>query len=317
MKIFFRKICFLFIIYGCYLLALQLLISWRISGKSINGQDNLEQCANRNADVVFVGNSRCITSFMPKRFQNKGIKAINLGLHGHPSLSFVERRISDYLRRNRKQPKVICINFDVFSVSKKEQSILMKDRFARYAFMPKKADLIMLDYFGFDWAERNIPAYALLKYRKLSDAMVLNNQSQWLSIGMETESKQICGNEQIQSSKELKSIYRKKKDDILLMKELRALNINYKNMGITLLAVQVPVFESIYNNRFMATKKICQDAGVPFIDLAFEQYNNDCSLFKDLNHLNTKGARLISDSVARYIQTNMLIKSKNCNPCAD
>jgi hypothetical protein len=205
---------------------------------------------------------------------------------------------------------VICINFDVFSVSKKEQSILMKDRFARYAFMPKKADLIMLDYFGFDWAERNIPAYALLKYRKLTDAIFLKNQSQWLLIGMETESKQICGNEQIQSSKELKSIYRKKKDDILLMKELRALNINYKNMGITLLAVQVPVFESIYNKRFTSTEKICQDAGVPFIDFAIKQYNNDCSLFKDLNHLNTKGARLISDSMARYLQPKLLPKRK-------
>ena len=140
--------------------------------------------------------------------------------------------------------------------------------------------------------------------------MFLNNQSQWLSIGMETESKQICGNECIQSSKELKSIYRKKKVDDLLMNELRALNINYKKMGITLLAVQVPVFQSIYNNRFKATKKICKDAGVPFIDLAIEHYNKDCSLFKDLNHLNTKGARLISDSVARYIQSNLLSKSK-------
>ena len=247
---------------------------------------------------------------MPERFQEKGIKAINLGLHGHPNLSFIEKRISDYLLRNRKKPKVICINFDVFSVSKKEQSILMKDRFARYAFMPKKADLIMLDYFAFNWAERNIPSHALLKYRKLSDAMFLNNQSQWLSIGMETESKQICGNEQIQSSNELKSINRKKKDDNLLLKELRSLNMKYKKLGITMLAVQVPVFESIYNNRFKSTKKMCQDAGVPFIDLAIEQYNKDCSLFKDLNHLNTKGARLISDSVARYIQSNLLSKSK-------
>lgn len=310
MKIFFRKIRFLFIIIVCYLIGIQLLISSRISGKSINGQDNLEQCAKINADVVFVGNSRCITSFMPNRFQNQGMKAINLGLHGHPSIGFVDVRISDYLQRNRKKPKIICINFDVFSVCKKEQSILMKDRFARYAFMPKKADLIILDYFAFNWAERNIPSYALLKYRKLSDAMFPNNQSQWLLIGMETESKQICGNEQIQSSKELKAIYRKKKDDNLLMKELSDLNIKYKNMGITLLAVQVPVVESIYNNRFKATKKMCQDAGVPFIDLAIEQYNKDCSLFKDLNHLNTKGARLISDSVARYIQSNLLSKSK-------
>jgi hypothetical protein len=310
MKIFFRKSIYLFTIVACYLFGIQLLLSWRISGKSINGQDNLEQCSNRNTEVIFVGNSRCITTFMPERFQEKGIKAINLGLHGHPNLSFIENRISDYLLRNRKKPKVICINFDVFSVSKKEQSILMKDRFARYAFMPEKKDLIMLDYFGFDWAERNIPAYAILKYRKLLDAMILNNQSQWLSIGMETESKQICGNEQIQSTKELKSIFRKKKDDILLMKELRALNIYYKKMGITLLAVQVPVFETIYNNRFKTTKKICQDAGVPFIDLAIEQFNKDCSLFKDLNHLNTKGSRLISDSVAIYLKSNLLAKSK-------
>ena len=81
-------------------------------------------------------------------------------------------------------------------------------------------------------------------------------------------------------------------------------------MGITLVAIQVPVFETIYNNRFKATEKICQDAGVPFIDLAIERYNKDCSLFKDLNHLNTKGAQLISDSVARYLQSNLLIKSK-------
>jgi hypothetical protein len=310
MQALFRKICYLFIIIGCYLIAIQLLISWRISGVSINGQDNLEQSANRNVEIVFVGNSRCITSFMPKRYQVKGIEAINLGLHGHPSLSFVENRVSDYLKRNKKQPKVICINFDVFTVSKKQKSILMKDRFARYAFMPREENLIMLDYFGFNWAERFIPAFALLKYRKLSDALFLNNQSQWLSIGMETESQQICDNLQIHSSEEVKSNYRKKKDDDILISELRSLDIKFKKMGITLVAIQVPVFETIYNNRFKATEKICQVVGVPFIDLAIERYNNDCSLFKDLNHLNTKGARLISDSVARYLQSNLLIKSK-------
>ncbi len=289
---------------------LQLLISIRIKGKSINGQDNLDQIIDVNADVISIGSSRCLTSFTPSIFEGKGLTMSNLGLHGHSSLTFVDIRFEDYLSRNKIAPKFILINVDAFITVKKEHKMFMKDRFARYAFLPKSKDLKMLNYFGFNWSERYIPAYALLKYRKLWDALFLNNQSSWLTIGMETESNSICDRENKSPGEEIKKAIRSEKIDIDLTLELSRLNVKYKNLGITLIAIQVPVFESIYNNRFKATKKICQDAGVPFIDLAVEQYNKDCSLFKDLNHLNTKGARLISDSVARYIQSNLLTKSK-------
>jgi hypothetical protein len=300
----------IFLVTGLFLVTIQIVISFRINGISINGQDNLEQLEALNADVISIGSSRCLTSFMPRAFEKNGINICNLGLHGHSSLTFVEMRFNDYNFRNEESPQVVILNVDAFVSVKKEHKMFMKDRFARYAFFPETKDLKMLDYFGFNWSERFIPAFAMLKYRKIWDAIFLNNQSQWLTIGMETEAKSICNVENKFTDEAIKNVIRAKNCDNSLMKELSRLNIKFKKMGITLLAVQVPIFETIYNNRFAATQKICQVAGVPFIDFAIERYNKDCSLFKDMNHLNTKGARVISDSVARYIKTNMLIKSK-------
>lgn len=307
MNKFIQKLSYLSISVIIYLIALQMLISWRIEGKSVNGQDNLEQCANVNAALVFIGNSRCITSFMPEVFSKKKISAINLGLHGHPSLNFIEVRINDYLTRNKRLPKLICFTLDVFSEPSSKHSILMKDRFARYAFIPKSNDISMLDYFEFNFAERYIPAFSMLKYRKIWDALLLNNQSQWLEIGMESESISICGTENNLPTQDLLKIYRPQHQDEKLVKDLKILKNKYQKLGVKMVAVQVPVYKSIYNQRFLATHSICQKAGIPLLDLAIPQYNSECSLFKDLNHLNTNGASKISDSLAKFILAKKIL----------
>ena len=291
----------IFILLFVYLTLLQLVISLRVYNKSINGQDNLNQIFNCNADVICVGNSRCITTFMPSVFKSRGISLVNLGLHGHPSLNYIDTRISDYLARNIKKPKLVLITIDVFT-SSNDKSSNMKDRFARYAFLPNNIDMKIVNYFDFNLAEKYIPSYALLKYRKVWDALLLNNQSQWLKFGMETESSSICDNESTFSKNVIIANYRDKKYDNFLSTQLLMLKNKYNKMGIELIAIQVPVFETVFNNRFNSTKIICKNANVNCIDLAINNFNRDCSLFKDLNHLNTKGAKIVSDSIANFLK---------------
>jgi hypothetical protein len=301
MAIFLRKLGFLTILLLGYLAVLQIIISIRVNGKTINGQDNLEQCHNKNADIVFLGNSRCITTFMPSIFNAKGLKAVNLGLHGHPSVRFAKLRLENYIKRNSVNPKVVIINLDAFSAVYNEPSLIMKDRFARYAFLPEKMNRELLTYFNFNFLDTYVPSFALLKYRKIWDALLLNNVSQWPEIGMETETTEICSSLNKLKSRALMKEYRNKKMDPTLIKELDEFNKELASKQIQLIAVQVPVYETIYNSRFIDTRQICDRSSTTFIDFAIPKFNSDCSIFKDLNHMNTKGARIISDSLSKFI----------------
>ena len=283
------------------LCVIQIVVSIRIHGVTVNGQDNLEQVERANADVIFIGNSRCLTTFVPSVFKTYGINGLNLGLHGHANINYILCRYRDYRLRDNRAPKIVVINLDPFS-SSDEHADYRKDRFARYAFLPKVADTIMLNYFRFNFAERYIPAYAILKYRMFFDCILLNNRSEWVKSGMELAPHKLCESKDDSSfADQLFLTFRPKDRDSLLTSQLIVLRSRLAQDGVKLVAVQVPVYRKIYNARFEDTKRICASAGVPLLDFCDSTFDNDCSIFSDYDHLNKEGAMIISNLTARKI----------------
>ena len=306
MKNFIRKgLIFGLILLG-WLSILQLIISIRINNKSVNGQDNLDQTSNINADILFIGNSRCITSINPAVFKNEGLSVVNLGLHGHPNMSYVVSRLNHYLRNNSKKPRIVLFNLDPYSCNGKSK--FMKDRFARYAFGNSLKYHELTDYFDFDYCEKYVPAYALLKYRKIFDCLFLNNRSTFLQLGFESNTGDLCLEKFSKNEiDEHISLYRKRSEDFDLKKEITQLQDFCNSHKIKLIGFQLPVYQIIRTKNFDQTKHLADQLGLTFFDLGSLQHSNNCSLFKDKNHLNSKGADYFSAKIAKSLRNNQLI----------
>jgi len=289
-----------------WLSVLQLIISIRINGQSVNGQDNLDQTSNINADIIFIGNSRCITSINPGVFKNEGLNVVNLGLHGHPNMSYVVSRLNHYMRNNSKKPRIVLFNLDPYSCTGK--SNIMKDRFARYAFGNSRKYHELTDYFDFDNCEKYVPAYAILKYRKFFDCLFLNNRSTFLQLGFESNTGDLCSEKF--SKNEINghiSLYRKRSEDFDLKKEITQLQDFCNSHKIILIGFQLPVYHIIRTKNLDQTNHLADQLGLTFFDFGSLEHSNNCSLFKDKNHLNSKGADYFSAKIAKSLRYNQLI----------
>lgn len=306
MKNFIRKgLIFGLILLG-WLSILQLIITIRINDKSVNGQDNLDQTSNIDADILFIGNSRCITSINPKVFKNQGLSVVNLGLNGHSNMSYVVSRLNHYMRNNSKKPRIVLFNLDPYSWTGKSK--ILKDRFARYAFGNSRKYHELTHYFDFDYCDKYVPAYALLKYRKIFDCLFLNNQSTYLQLGFEPNTGDLCSEKFSKNEiDEHISSYRKRSEDFDLKKEIAQLQDFCNSHKIKLIGFQLPVYQIIRTKHFDQTKHLADQLGLTFFDLGSLEHSNNCSLFKDKNHLNSKGADYFSVKIANYLRNNQLI----------
>ena len=287
---------------------LQIIISLRIKGKTIRGHDNLEQTSNINADLVFIGSSRCWTHFDPHFFDTTyKVKSVNIGVDGHSEISMAIIRLQDYLARN-KTPKYVVYNFDPFVYAGSfidNDNFVHKNDFARYAFFPKKIDLPVVDYFKFDCYEKYVPLFAIFKYKLLLNSIFLNNIDTWDMYGYEkhfeiwdTISKPITDS--------MKKYYFKQSEIPFITNSLNRLkNLCYLN-NIKLLCVQTPVYKIIQDSAaFSETKRICNTLSLPFVDANKEFIRNEIKYFYNSNHLNQFGVAelnkvLKSDSIFSF-----------------
>lgn len=298
MNTFLKKITKDIIYYLLFFLVLQFFISLRIQNISINGHDNLDQVHSK-ANLIFLGSSRCLTSFDPAIFKTQGLNSVNLGLHGNGSIEFVKYRYLNYIATTHNTPKYAIVTIDPFTTIEKNGSI-MKDRFARYCFNANPKDSGILNYFGFTKLEKVLPVYAILKYRKIWDIIFLNNKSTWEKIGMETSEETICS----KTNYNLNPGHRGISQDHQLISKLKSLNRLFLSHGTQILIVQIPIYKNSAIHKFNRTKQICSEASVPFLNFCNSEYNDDCTIFADLIHLNKKGAQLISQKCALKIHNS-------------
>ena len=274
------------------LLLLQLTILFRLKGKNIRGYDNLEQTSNVNADLVFIGSSRCWAHFDPHFFDSTfKIKSVNIGMDGHSQISSAIVRLKYYLSRN-KTPRFAILNFDpfVYAGSEKDNNDFgHKDSYARYAFLPDNKDLLIVNYFKFNLYEKYIPLYAIFKYRILGSCLIIENKNNYSENGYERHDEKWDTIAKPVTDIMKKSFFNEAEKPRII-NALDDLNKFCKKNNIKLLCIQTPVYKSIHEDIvFSKPASICKSLGILFIDANVEYIRSDINCFYNSFHLNTLG----------------------------
>ncbi|MCG7856236.1 hypothetical protein MD537_04630 [Flavihumibacter sediminis] len=286
---------------------LQLMICFRIEGKTLTGHDNLDLTKNINADLLFLGSSRTWAHFDPHFFDSTfHLKSINIGVDGHSELSMAVTRLNHYLQHNTP-PKAIILNVDPFissgSITNNTNSV-HKDNFARYAFIPKNEHTLIVDYFQFNTAEKYLPLYSVFKYNVLWDIVKLKpGSTPYEKFGFEMHNEQ-WDTINWPPSKENMKFYFKPANIPALKTELSEINQFCKSKGIKLLCIQTPVYRVIYDSStFNQTAQMCKEIGIPFIDTNQESIINNIQFFYNSNHLNRRGI----DEMNKILANNQML----------
>lgn len=299
MGIFIKKIFMFSLFIICFVYFLQLLLTLRIHNKSTTGHDNLEQTLHINADLVFLGSSRCWVHFDPVFFNRQfGIKSANIGIDGHSELSMIYARLIDYLKGN-VNPKYIVLSLDPFIHAGNfyglDCNYVHKDNFARYAFVPFNKKWETVARFNFSVWEKYVPLFAIFKYKQLVNSIFQNNISTYMKYGYEKHD--LEWDIKAYPIATESNIEFKNSDQRLEMKlALSVINEFCIANGIKLICIQTPVYNSIYDEEeFLWTKLVCDELKIPYLDSNIEEIRDDISCFYNSNHMNTKGVSKMNE----------------------
>jgi hypothetical protein len=286
----------------------QFIISPRIKGKTIRRHDNLEQTANINADLVFLGSSRCWGHFDPRFFDTAfNLKSVNIAVDGHSEISTAIVRLKDYLARN-KPPKFAIFNFDpgIHPGSETDNvNFTHKDDFARYAFLPNRKDALVVNYFKFNFAEKYIPLYVIFKYQLLSSCISLTHVGNYVKYGYERHNEQWDTITRPVNADKRKN-YWKEEDKPGITKALRELKKLSTDNKITLICIQTPVYKILHDDvTFSWAGEICRSLDIAFIDANLPHIRDNINYFYNSNHLNLKGV----NEMNRHFKNNVLLRN--------
>ncbi|MEO8416654.1 MAG: hypothetical protein ABI472_23515 [Ginsengibacter sp.] len=295
---FLKKVLYFFGFVLLSTLVLQTMLSIRIYNKTVRGHDNLYQTTNVNADVVFLGSSRCWAHFDPAFFDTAfKLKSVNIGVDGHSEISMAILRLKYYLSGN-KPPGFAILSFDplVYAGSTTHNlNFVHKDDFARYAFLPAQKNLPVLNYFKFSLPEKYIPLYSIFKYRLLKDCILLNNIDNYVQYGYEKHD-EFWDTTANPVSDILKNNFLKKEDIPSLTESMDDLHKLCLKNNIKLLCIQTPVYKIIYEKMvFLSTQRICKELLIPFVDTNEDDIIDNLKYFYNSDHLNTNGVAKMNE----------------------
>jgi len=272
------------------------------------GHDNLEQTSNINADLVFIGSSRCRAHFDPIFFDTTfKLKSINIGVDGHSEISMAITRLENYLSRN-KNPKYIIFSFDPL-VSAGDllhnKNNVHKNAFARYAYLPSNINLPLVNYFQFDFPEKYIPLYAIFKYNNLSHILFSDNDKTWAKYGYDLHDEK-WDTAKNPVSNEIMNYYRKKSDIKSTTVALNSLQMLCKKNNAKLLCIQTPVYQVAHNDSiFSESESMCFFLNIPFVDANHEYIRKNIDFFYNSDHLNKSGVHQLN----LFFKNNIMLKS--------
>ncbi|MCX6322752.1 MAG: hypothetical protein NTZ41_00950 [Sphingobacteriales bacterium] len=294
MRRFLKQIFVFFGIVSSLAFIIQCAASYRIKNREVlHLYDNFHLSYPQRADLLFMGSSRCITHYSPKKFDEFfHCKSLNLGVDGHSELDMHLLKLLSYLKHNLP-PKLILLNFDIFINSngnEVETNKVHKDYFSRYAFRPFSESTEVIDYFGYNLAEKYFPSYALLHYQMLPAIISMKGEYKWRFEGYErhdenwdTLSHPVKLIDSIISFNSEKSINNLKKKMLLFKKVC-------EDHHISLLLVQSPVYQPVFTNQpIKFPEALARNLGFTFFDFNRNTLNSQIENFYNANHLNTRG----------------------------
>lgn len=296
MKQFLKNIALFSILILAIISLVQIAINFRIDGKTVTGYDTLEVTSKVDADLVFMGSSRCWAHFDPRFFEeNYHLKSVNIGMNGHSDIAASYLRLQDYLQRN-KMPKFAILNIDpLLNAGSLEHNtkFVTKNDYSRFAFFPNKIELPFVNYFNYDCYERYVPLYALFKYQLFFDCITLKNSNSFPE-GFELNDEKWDTIKYPITDFNKKYFY-KSKEIPSISKALGKLNELCLKNNIKLICIQTPVYKVLYDeNVFKTPKLICESLKIPFLDFNEANIRNNTNYFYNAIHLNKNGVEEIN-----------------------
>jgi hypothetical protein len=303
-KPFLRNIAIFLIIVLLLSSVVQVLIGIRIKNKIASGHDNLDFQTGQYNDLIFLGSSRCFAHFDPALFdQALQLRSVNLGVDGHSELTMHILRLQNYLEKH-KAPGAAILNIDPFigaGSMDANMNFVDKYNFARYAFLPSAANKRIVEYFGFNFAEKYIPLYALLRYRIFFDCLTLPYDKDWRATGYNKHEQQWDGIYAGPGPIESHFFDTAALTIETIQQQLGVIDSICIRHHIRLICVQTPVYKDAYKKDYFSyAGKMCSDLHIPFFDLNDKSIDDSLDNFYNINHMNVKGvakmtAKLLSD----------------------
>jgi len=322
MKLFLKQVFVFFGVVSVLAFLIQCAASYRMKGREVlNLYDNFHVRYPERADLLFMGSSRCITHYSPKKFNEFfHCKSLNLGIDGHSELDMHLLKLQSYLKHNQP-PKLVLLNYDIFINSNgygEERNKVHKDYFSRYAFRPFSESTAIIDYFGYNLAEQYFPSYALLRYQMLPDIMSMNGEYKWRNEGYERHDEN--WDTECHPVKLIDTIMGFNSDEYVsnLQKVLFSFKKLCEDHQISLLLVQSPVYQPVFEKQPMKVPEaLARNLGFSFFDFNRSPLNSEIENFYNANHLNAGGVdrffqNMIKDSIfCAFISSGLQKKYNN------
>ena len=306
---FFKNLLILLSIVLVIASAVQAVVFFMGRNRSMNGHDHFLAVHNQNCSVVFMGSSRCVHSFIPAVFaQQLGIQSYNIGADGHGDIPFQLILIRSFLQNNPK-PKNIVMNVDPFIQYNpmdldSNRNTTEKPNFSRFLFCATTGADDLRRYFKCNAGEKYIPLYALLKYKNLIDCIKMSEGNKWsqnrgfVSAGPKswdslTEKFGWAGYHCASST--IFSAYDSIKYEFRLFSDYCTAN------NIHFMCVQGPAYNVLYSQKhFNAVARMCNELKIDFFDYSVDtSFNNNVLMFRDIYHLNQKGAEELCNRMCK------------------
>ncbi|CDF78211.1 hypothetical protein BN863_4990 [Formosa agariphila KMM 3901] len=314
MGLFLKKVFVYLVVLVLFTISIQALISYRISGVNVSGNDNLELYKGFNADIVFLGSSRARSHFDPKFFAKEyNLKGLNLGMQSRNELTLYLSRLKDYLSFNHA-PKFIIINLDPHTngnpidldKEKDGKAIINKNNFSKYSFIPFNTNWKTIEFYNYNNFEKYVPLFSLFKYNQIKSYLFLNESNfekngYYKRTGVfnssETEILRLKkGYEEIHDSKNTK----------LALEEFSKY---CKELDIDIIAIQTPVINEIYSEvGFNQCQVMCKELNIPIINTNVDYIITNTNNFEDGYHLNRNGVVQMNEYFIQNKQLDSLLR---------
>ncbi len=261
-------------------------------------------------DILFVGNSYCYSGIMPSLFDKNNIKAYNLGI-ATAGPYFYEIVINDYLEFVKSKPKSIFIlvspmtfssqadNFKVYPIHRYLQRPISNEKIiTRYNFEFKYFDFLMKSvkkgvHNLFNW-KKGIKSKELMKSKGFLASTIANNDKI------------------IHNSRHLYLPLKKERFNQIKFEYMIKYSNRLRDMGIEIVYYELPT--NMLDEYFSEAYTKAYKTALNKLKSRYRFIPNNLSLknkyFRNIDHLNTVGARIVTHNLIDRIAKNGFIVEK-------
>jgi len=305
MKQFFIKTSLFLILLSIVILILSKFDNLDKATTSNNNIISLQQKSKFDAlDILFVGNSYCYSGIMPSLFDKNNIKTYNLGI-ATAGPYFYEIIINDYLEFIKSKPKSIFIlaspmtfssqadNFKVYPIHRYlERPISNEKIIARYNFE--------LKYFNFLMKSVKKGVHNIFNWKKETKQNELIKSKGFIA------SSAFNNDKIIHNSRHLYLPLKKEKFNQMKFEYMIKYSNRLQNMGIEIVYYELPanMLDKYFSKAYLKSYKIA----LKKLKSMYRFIPNNLSLknkyFRNIDHLNTVGARIVTHNLIDRIAKN-------------